>query len=159
MVDGVELKFTNLPDVINAMRNLESGVQRRVVRRATAKGARVIRDAVIINAKRLDDPKTARDISKNVAISWSSRLARQEGGGAYRVGIRGGAKDPLGKKTGAKGGDTFYWRFLEFGTVHMRARPFIRPALAQRKNEALQAAIDEALRLTGEEVAKARIKS
>jgi HK97 gp10 family phage protein len=24
--------------------------------------------------------------------------------------------------------DAFYWRFLEYGTVHMSARPFVRPA-------------------------------
>lgn len=26
------------------------------------------------------------------------------------------------------GSDAFYWRFLEFGTVNMSARPFFRPA-------------------------------
>jgi HK97 gp10 family phage protein len=29
----------------------------------------------------------------------------------------------------AKGIDTFYWRFVEFGTRLMAARPFLRPAL------------------------------
>lgn len=30
--------------------------------------------------------------------------------------------------------ETFYWRFLEFGTVHMSARPFIRPAAEAEQN-------------------------
>jgi len=30
-----------------------------------------------------------------------------------------------------KGGDTFYWRFLEFGTKSIKARPFMRPAMAK----------------------------
>lgn len=33
--------------------------------------------------------------------------------------------------------DPFYWRFLEFGTSKMAARPFMRPAFAARRGEAL----------------------
>lgn len=35
----------------------------------------------------------------------------------------------------------FYWRFLEFGTVKMRARPFLRAAFEQTKQPALDAII------------------
>lgn len=33
--------------------------------------------------------------------------------------------------------DPFYWRFLEFGTKKMAARPFMRPAFEAKKDEAL----------------------
>lgn len=52
-----------------------------------------------------------------------------------RVGVLGGAKAPAiqsgefkGKGKGNPGGDTYYWRFLEFGTENMPAHPFMRPA-------------------------------
>lgn len=31
-------------------------------------------------------------------------------------------------------GDAYYWRFLEYGTVNMRARPFIRPSGEEEQN-------------------------
>jgi HK97 gp10 family phage protein len=33
--------------------------------------------------------------------------------------------------------DAFYWRFLEFGTVKMAARPFMRPAFDVSSQQAL----------------------
>lgn len=33
------------------------------------------------------------------------------------------------------GSDAFYWRFLEFGTVNMSARPFFRPAAEEYRSQ------------------------
>ena len=38
--------------------------------------------------------------------------------------------------------DAWYWRFVEFGTRKMRARPFLRPALEAKRREAVQAMKD-----------------
>ena len=35
--------------------------------------------------------------------------------------------------------DAFYARFVEFGTVKMAARPFLRPAFEAKKGEAVDA--------------------
>lgn len=47
-----------------------------------------------------------------------------------RVGVRGGASfsDPNPPET--SGGDTRHWRWVEFGSSHQPAIPFMRPALA-----------------------------
>jgi HK97 gp10 family phage protein len=52
--------------------------------------------------------------------------------------------------------DAFYWRFLEFGTSKMAARPFFRPAidtvspqLVHIVGEQLQAGIDRAAKKLG----------
>jgi HK97 gp10 family phage protein len=37
--------------------------------------------------------------------------------------------------------DAYYWFFVEFGTAHSRARPFLRPAFEARKIFAVEAAI------------------
>jgi HK97 gp10 family phage protein len=42
---------------------------------------------------------------------------------------RGGAN--LSESGEYAGGDAFHWRFIEFGTSKMAARPFMRPALAE----------------------------
>lgn len=49
-----------------------------------------------------------------------------------------------GKDSGASAsqGEAFYWRFHEYGTKKMRARPFIRPAVLENG--------DEIVRLIGE---------
>ena len=42
-----------------------------------------------------------------------------------------------GHKTYEDWGDFYYGRFIEFGTVKMAARPFLRPAFEQSKDSAL----------------------
>lgn len=34
--------------------------------------------------------------------------------------------------------DAFYWRFVEFGTKHMAARPFFRPAAEEERDRFIQ---------------------
>ncbi|MCY1547040.1 phage protein, HK97 gp10 family [compost metagenome] len=71
-------------------------------------------------------------------VQESSRRSKAVGGVVMRVGVLGGARDTkLGGLVGAKslkdnpGGDTWYWRFLEFGTEQQAAQPFMRPALEE----------------------------
>jgi HK97 gp10 family phage protein len=67
---------------------------------------------------------------------WSKREA-----GALRktirvVRLKGDPKLNIRVYAGNKG-EVFYARFVEYGTVHMKARPFIRPALNSSKAEIL----------------------
>lgn len=121
---------------------------KRAASRATRKAIAVVRRDAIANAKNVDDPKTAERIWKNIMI----KAGKISGDNVMmRVGIRGGArhyvksKDNIRKGLAGKryktdgnkmnpGGDTFYWRFLEFGTQHIPARPFMRPALQNNIN-------------------------
>ena len=59
-----------------------------------------------------------------------------------RAGVMGGVpararREELRK--GLPGGDTFYWRFVEFGTKYVAARPFMRPAFDQNTQTATDA--------------------
>ncbi|WWO60443.1 hypothetical protein [Stenotrophomonas phage SOVA965] len=125
----------------------------RGMRRALRRGANVIRDAARNNAKRFDDPKTSNAIYKNIVVQGGGRrLERQNGGPLMRVGVLGGARDysAYGEiKTGRSGrlnpgGDTWYWRFLEFGTSEHAAKPFLRPALASSAEQALSVIVSSA---------------
>ena len=131
------------------------------MKRSLRKGANVIRDAARGNAKRLDDPDTSESIAKNIAVqSGNRRRERQEGGPVMRVGVMGGARDMgkygefKGAGKGNPGGDTFYWRFLEFGTSKMAARPFMRPAMATAGGAALDATVAAMQSETDKELAK-----
>lgn len=135
-----EFQIEGLGDVLTRMRQLSPKLQQKGARTAVRKGAAIVRKAAQENAKRIDDPATARSIAKNIAMQFASRSSRQIGGVMFRVGVRGGAKNPetksvrqqgSGKVAKAnRGGDTWYWRLVELGTSKMRAQPFMVPALA-----------------------------
>lgn len=127
-VDGLrelEKKLLALPDKVN----------RRVLRKAVSDGAAVVRDEMRIRA-----PLYTGSVSQGhpppgtlkKAVFMSHARTSHQGYEAFVVGVR------HGKKAG-KTGDAFYFRFVEFGTVKMAPRPFMRPAFDVKKEAALQA--------------------
>lgn len=136
--------LTNIQGLDALKRKLEllpERVGRNAARRALRKGANVIRDAVRANAKRIDDPETRTAIWKNVAVAGGgSRREKRVGGPMMRVGVRGGARLTRGDN-GAPGGNTTYFRFLEFGTSQMQAQPFLRPAMNSAAGKAAETVI------------------
>jgi len=104
-------------------------------RSALRSAANVIRKEAKERAERLDDPNTPERIADNVVVRWDRKTFRKTGNPAFKVGILGGAKKDSKKK--GRGGDTFYWRFLEFGTAKMPAKPFMRPAIDTKQKEAI----------------------
>jgi len=159
---SVEYKVTGMEELTAKLKTVSSDMQRKGGRYALRKAAQVLRDQARMNAARVDDPKTPEDIAKNVVERWDSRTFKKTGNLGFRVGVLGGAKgyakasgEVKGKGKANPGGDTFYWRFLEFGTSHMAARPFIRSAM-NRGQESVGKfiseygkALDRALRRAG----------
>lgn len=128
-------------EIVRKLRAVPLRVGRNAMRRALRKGANVIRDAARSNAKALDDNLTREAIWKNITTQgMGARRQRQIGGVGMRVGVLGGAKS--GSNSNNPGGDTFYWRFLEFGTSEMPARPFMRQAMASQAEKALSTTVD-----------------
>lgn len=114
-------------------------------RAALRKAAKIVLDAAKSGAQRLDDPATADDIEKNLVIR-RDRKAFKRGDLALRVGVRGGAQGGNKKSeafAGLPGKDTRHWRYLEFGTEKIPARPFMRPALSNNVTKASDAFIAE----------------
>lgn len=133
------------------------------MRRALRKGANVIRDAARQNAKRVDDPGTSEQIVKNIVVQGGGRKReKKEGGPMVRVGVLGGARDMSkygelkGAGSGNPGGDTWYWRLVEFGTSRTQAKPFMRPAMNDKAQAAFDAAAADAIKQTDRELAKLR---
>lgn len=155
-----EFEIHGLKDAIENFKEFPRKLKRRGIIPALRKGAAVVRDAAKKNAKRLDDPETQRMIHKNISTRVLSKRSRQVGGFVVGVGVRGGAKKYVDNKKNQRaqrvgkkyktlgsasnpGGDTWYWRFLEFGTRKMAARPFLRPALSGNIEPATTAVVNE----------------
>ncbi|EGB7359893.1 HK97 gp10 family phage protein [Escherichia coli] len=180
MTDGIEIKIEGLDALAGKLSALSDVVESKAGRFALRKAANVIRDRARVNAARVDDPQTPEAIHQNIVARFSSKRYRQTGELAFRVGVLGGARRTLsaaasrkaeqrrkrhgtaplasqgeltGSGKGNPGGDTWYWRFLEFGTEHAEARPFMRPAMNGADAEVvstfaaeLEKAVDRAIR-------------
>lgn len=171
MSDNFQVRIDGLDVIIDRMALLSTAVQRRIARRAVRAGANQIARQARLNAKALDDPDTAEAIYKNITVRTAPRLGRRVGGVADRIGVIGGAQKYADTKENRrrgrvgmafhtdgskenKGGDTWYWRFIEFGSSLRTATPFMRPAVAQSANAAFNATADTMQRLINDEVAK-----
>ena len=131
-----------LDEVVGKLKKLPQRVGRNAMRRALRKGANVIRDEARRRYKAVDDPRTPTEkIWKNVVVKGgSTKFDKRRGGPTMRVGVLGGARDmsKYGEfKAGGKanpGGDTWYWRLLEFGFTLPSGERY--PAKAYMRNSA-----------------------
>lgn len=136
--------------LLKQLSELEGLHQRRALRSGVTKAAAVVRKKARENAKGLDDSKTEEQIFRNVnAKAWRMRKNRPYLGSS--VGVLGGAKSPAtgvgeiqGKGKDNPGGDTWYWRLLEFGTARTAAKPFLSTALTSEEKKAIAAMKDGA---------------
>lgn len=118
--------ITGLDEVTAKLRQL--GNQRKAknsATRASRKAMNIVKKAAVQNAKALDDKATSEKIWKNIVTKPSK--TKGDDMVIMKVGVKGGAKQKVG--TGNSGGDTWYWRFKEFGSSTNSASPFLRPAL------------------------------
>lgn len=129
-------KITGLDELKKNLKKVSDDIINKGGRSALRSAANVIKKEAQINAAKFDDPTTPERIADNVVVRWDRKNFRKTGNPSFKVGIMGGAKSG-GKQKQGKGGDTFYWRFLEFGTAKMAAKPFMRPAMDAKQQEAV----------------------
>lgn len=143
MADGMQFSLTGLDELLGKLEGVSHDMKYKGGRFALRKAAQVVRDAAKRNAERVDDPDTPENIAENIVERWSGRRFKRTGDLMFRVGVMGGARgyakasgEVQGKGKANPGGDTFYWRFLEFGTEKMPRQPFLTPALTDNFNKA-----------------------
>lgn len=140
MVETFQIQ--GLDEIMRRMKALPGEINKKAARSAARKAMNIVRDAARAGARQLDDPETAANIAKNIAVSESGKQGKQIGGIVMRVGVRGGgrlSRDPA---------NTGHWRFLELGTSQQRAQPFMLPALESnvgRVTEKLVAELNPAI--------------
>ncbi|WP_423186777.1 HK97-gp10 family putative phage morphogenesis protein [Alishewanella sp. d11] len=180
------IRIKGLDEAIKKLESTDPKKQLKNYRAAARSAMLPLRNAVRKSAQQIDDPSTSRSIAKNVAIrSVNKRKLKQAGGDVgASVGIAGGARQYADSKEnrrkgragqtyetgGSKtnpGGDTWYWRLIEFGrsafttgkssitgkrvnlfnpvtgknygykVKGVTARSFMRPALPQNINQVM----------------------
>lgn len=126
MGDIVRFNLKGADELSARFKGLAEEMRRKVVLPA----AKDAMDIVLLDAKdraaRIDDPETANFIPANLAMIERKAIGEEVGAVVVSVGVRM-------RKRGQKGGNTFYWWWVELGTEKNRAKPFLRPALANNR--------------------------
>ena len=137
-----EIEVKGLRELGEALKNFGPVLAKKYLRRATYEAAKVIEADAESRA-----PVRTGTLKSKIAIF---RRKSDENSAMYAVGVRPVKLSRKVKKVlrilrKANGtrtsidGDAFYWRFLEFGTAKMAARPFLRPAFEAQKAAAIDA--------------------
>jgi HK97 gp10 family phage protein len=140
-IEGLDNLKRKLSEVPKAMR-------KRVLRNALAAGAREVRDVAKRNAPvltlgtSLKAPYRKPGTVKQAIRVRTSKADRRAGDVGVFVNVRPAKAGQRGAKNP---NDPFYWRFLEFGTKKMPARPFLQRATS---------ALPKALTIFQERIAK-----
>jgi HK97 gp10 family phage protein len=126
MADSVTMDIQGLDELVKKMRELSPKLARNGLRAAVNAGAQVVKKEAASRVpvdtgalKRAVYAKQIRELSGDTQQT-------------FYVAVR------QGRRERAKNRDGWHWRFIEFGTKSMPARPFLRPALDVKKTEAAE---------------------
>lgn len=123
-----DVEIKGLSELKAALKELPKAIEQKCLKVAVMTGANVIKRA----AQDLVVRRTGL-IAKAIRIGFNKKESTP-GKAVYHVFVSMKVKDKLKKITR----DAFYWRFLEFGTVKMSAKPFMRPAFDATNREAAE---------------------
>jgi len=127
-----EFEAKGLAELQRAMDELPQKLEKNLVRGAIRAAAKPIADDAKARVPVLQIPD-GRRIAGALKRSIRARGVNYRGG-RLTGGVTAGGSDKSSKKA-----DTFYARFVEFGTAKMAARPFLRPAIASRTPASIEA--------------------
>lgn len=140
MVDLV--KLDGWEQLLKDLNSLHSDLTEKAARSAVVSAASLVRADAKRRAKALGLEMTGA-LVENIAMK---RERTPKGRHQYNVGVRHGRNAKRARKviefTGTRRrvryeNDPFYWRFHEFGTAKMPARPFLRPAFEENQQRIL----------------------
>ena len=123
----VTLRIEGLKQIDLALKKVGIEFERKIARSAVRAGAKIIME----EAKRLApvDPDGQQTLKKSIQVVTRSKRV---GDAVVSVATRSG------RKYAPKNMNAFYAPFLEFGTEHQPAQPFLRPALRKRTPSAIR---------------------
>jgi HK97 gp10 family phage protein len=150
----LSVDFSGAEGLRETLRALSDEDATLAFRKGLGRGARVIADKATANMAALDDSGTKESMAKNVNVRFSTRRFKSTGDIMWRIGMIGGARQYVdnsdnrkkgrvggdydgGGDSGAPGGDTFYWRFHEFGAKNVRESKPMRNAMEAGAQPAL----------------------
>jgi HK97 gp10 family phage protein len=145
---GEVVRIEGLDNLKRKLAEVPKAMRKRVLRNALAAGAREVRDVAKRNAPvmtlgtSLKAPYRKPGTVKQAIRVRTSKADRRAGDVGVFVNVRPAKSGQRGAKNP---NDPFYWRFLEFGTKKMPARPFLQRATS---------ALPKALTIFQERIAK-----
>lgn len=130
--DGLSVSLAGAQELELTFKRFKDETKTKVAKSALRAAAKkTIFEQALNNVRQLNDPNTAEDISKNLMLRFNSKSFRRTGNMSFSIGVRGGAKSRE-ENAANPGGDTYYWRFLEFGTKNIdRLEPITKAAEQQ----------------------------
>ena len=138
----ISLDLLGLGELEADLQRLSRSLANKAVRDAVMAGAKLARDKT-----RQSAPVRSGKLKKNIVAT-----RQRDSSDAAVAGVS--VKRPAGKKRQSPKPESapYYWRFLEFGTSQMNAKPFLRPAwdnnlpqIEDAVRSKLAQAIDQAL--------------
>jgi len=135
-MDNIKMTVTGLAELEKKMHELGPKLGRQALRAAINAGAQIIKKEAQARA-----PELTGKLKKNIFVKRATESCTPTKE-FYVVGVRKGyyvVRVSQGHKKLEKVRDAFYWRFLEFGTMFIAARPFLAPAFETKKMEAFEA--------------------
>ena len=128
---AASFKFSGGAELTRALEALDEKVKKKLLRQSVVAGAQVIKK----RAKRIAKTKGIEDTGATIRnIAGKVEKQRSDTYAQINIGVRHGKP-----KKGAKNqDDPWYWWQHEFGNSKMAARPFIRPAFEESKEEAIE---------------------
>lgn len=134
MVTRTRTEVKGLRELGVAMKALGNDMGLKIARAATSAAAQPVKKRAIANI--IASPSVDKGNLKSSVIV--KRLGKKESNltSEHIVTVRGRGKK---KKDGTRQAEAPHGSKVEFGTVHMPAEPFLRPAFETEKGNALQA--------------------
>jgi len=152
---SIEFKMDGLEGIEIKLKQLNGDIKIKGARTALQAASNVIKAQAVENAIQYDDINSPTKIWKNIVVKSSAKRFNATGEIMFRVGVMGGARRyartkanrrkgkvgtyTTGGGTGNPGGDTWYWRFVEFGVPSrgIGGRSFLEKALKEKTNAAI----------------------
>ncbi|TVP11803.1 HK97-gp10 family putative phage morphogenesis protein [Shewanella sp. KCT] len=165
-MNNFSVDFAGGKEIREQLNQLGDKVAKRATANALRQAAQLVKEAAVSKVTQYDRADTTNKIHENIAIRMmSAKKLRQRGGVdessvGISIGVLGGAISYANSKLNRQknrvgmmyptlgssdnpGGNTFYWRFLELGTKHAAARPFLRPAFDNQTSQLLDTIVAE----------------
>lgn len=136
------IKVHGLQELSQTLMKLPAELEKRVIMGALRAAGQTIRKEAMARAPVLQEPDPRRRAG---TLRKSISVRRVKGKVAVYVGVFGlsGKRMAAFKAGGGTKGannpdDPYYWKWVEYGTKKMAARPFLRPAFEAKKFEAIR---------------------
>ncbi|QIM65264.1 HK97-gp10 family putative phage morphogenesis protein [Frederiksenia canicola] len=144
----VSVKVNGLKELGKNLQALDKTVRNKISAKAMRAGGRIVRDTARAKAPVLQEnvPHRRKGTLKKSIVERTK--VGKNGKTTTLISVRAlsskriaAFKTKKGKSGAYNPHDPYYWRFVEFGTSKMPAKPFLRPAFEQSKGQAAKAII------------------